>query len=89
MLKTERHSSLKDLIKSKKAKIVKDASTSDYVMTVKFTNFDKFYSMMSLVPGNKHRITAEITVSDKNTGEVICIYDVNEFKGGREQSKLY
>lgn len=71
--------------KSKTIKIVKDES-SDYIMTVKFTNFDKFYSMMSIVPGNKHRISAEITVTDKNSGEIVCVYNVNEFKGGRDFS---
>lgn len=72
--------------KSKKVKIVKDESSSDYVMNVKFTNIDRFYSMMSVVPGNKHRISAEITITDKTTGEVICTYNANEFKGGRDFS---
>ena len=72
--------------KSKKVKIVKGESSPNYVMTIKFSNFDRFYSMMSIVPGNKHKIWAEITVSDKNTGEVICVYNVKEFKGGRDFS---
>lgn len=67
---------------SKKVKIVK--GESDYLMTVNFSNFDKFYSVMSTIPGNKHKIWAEITVTDKKTGEVICKYDVKEFKGGRD-----
>ena len=70
--------------KSKKVKIIKDESSADYMMTVKFTNFDRFYSMMSVVPGYKHKIWAEITVVDKKNGEVICEYNVKEFKGGRD-----
>ena len=70
---------------SKKVKIVKDTS-ADYVMTVNFSNFDRFYSVMSLVPGNKHKIWGEIVVTDKRTGEVICKYLVDEFKGGRDFS---
>lgn len=72
--------------KSKKIKIVKDASSTDYVMTVKFSNFDKFFSAMSIVPGNKHKIWGEITVVDKKTNEVICVFKVDEFKGGRDFS---
>lgn len=71
---------------SKKVKIIKDESSADYIMTVKFTNFDRFYSMMSVVPGNKHKIWAVITVVDKKNGEVICEYNVKEFKGGRDFS---
>lgn len=51
--------------KSKKIMIVQDESSADYIMFIKFTNFDKFYSMMSIVPGNKHRISGEIIVKDK------------------------
>jgi hypothetical protein len=40
----------------------------------------------SIVPGNKHKIWAEITVTDKGSGEVICTYNVKEFKGGRDFS---
>lgn len=72
--------------KSKKVKIVKDDSSADYVMTITILNVDRFYSMMSIVPGNKHRITAEIKVTDKKTDEVICIYNAEEFKGGRDFS---
>lgn len=72
--------------KSKKAQIVKEDSSADYLMTIKFSNFDKFYSMMSVVPGNKHKIWGEITVTDKKTGDVICTYNVKEFKGGRDFS---
>ena len=70
---------------SKKVKIVK-GDASDYIMTVNFSNFDKFFSAMSIVPGNKHKIWAEITVTDRKTGEVICKYNVKEFKGGRDFS---
>lgn len=55
-------------------------------MTVKFSNFDKFFSAMSIVPGNKHKIWGEITVVDKKTNEVICVFKVDEFKGGRDFS---
>lgn len=72
--------------KSKKAEMLKDGSPSDYLMTVKFSNFDKFYSVTSIVPGNKHKIWAKITVTDKESGEVICTYNVKEFKGGRDFS---
>lgn len=71
---------------SKKVRIVKEGESSDYVMTVNFSNFDKFFSAMSIVPGNKHKIWAEIIVTDKNSGEVICKYAVKEFKGGRDFS---
>ena len=72
--------------KSKKIMIVQDESSADYVMIIKFLNFDKFYSMMSLVPGNKHKIWGEIMVKEKKTGEIICTYTVEEFKGGRDFS---
>lgn len=70
---------------SKKVKITKD-STADYVMTINFSNFDKFFSAMSIVPGNKHKIWGEIVVTDKKTGDVVCKYLVKEFKGGRDFS---
>lgn len=72
---------------STKVKAVKSESEADYVMTVNITNVDEFFSVMSMVPGHKHRVTGEITVKDKK-GEVICIYVADEFKGGRDFSIL-
>lgn len=69
---------------SKMMKMVTEDSAADYIMNVEFTNFDKFYSVMSFVPGHKHKVWATITVTDNKTGETVCTYKVKEFEGGRD-----
>lgn len=71
---------------SKMVNLSTENSTADYTMNVEFTNFDKFYSVMSLVPGHKHKVWANITVTDNKTGETVCTYKVTEFEGGRDFS---
>ena len=71
---------------SKKMKIAGGGSPADYVMTVNFLSFDKFFSATSIVPGFKHCIWAEIVVTDKSTGEMVCTYRAERFKGGRDFS---
>lgn len=56
---------------------------SDYNFKVEFTNFDYFFSASSIVPGHKHRVWADITVTDKS-GAVVCKFSVVKFKGGRD-----
>lgn len=70
----------------KKVKIVENASSAAYEMTVAFTNFDYFFSAMSFVPGHKHKVWADVTVTDKATGNVVCKYTVDEFTGKRDFS---
>lgn len=70
---------------SKKVRIVEE-NIADYVMIINISNVDKFFSAMSLVPGNKHKIWGEIVVTDKKTGDLVCKYSVKEFKGGRDFS---
>lgn len=71
---------------NKVLKMVGDGSNADYTMTVTMTNFDKYFSPMSLVPGNKYKVWAEITVKDNKTGKVVCAYKVTEFSGTTELS---
>lgn len=68
---------------SKKLKASKDAENPDYTMLIKITNVDYFFSVMSIVPGHKFTVWAEITVKDKN-GNVVCKAKANRFKGGRD-----
>ena len=74
--------------KSKKVKIVNDGTSVDYIMSIKLLNFDRIFSMWSMVPGHKYKVWAEITVTDANTNDIICVYNVKEFKGGRDFSAL-
>ncbi len=71
---------------SQKVKAVSSDEPSDYVMTITISNVDKFYSVMSIVPGNKHKIWGEASVRNKKTGEEVCTYVIDEFKGGRDFS---
>lgn len=71
---------------SKKMKIVDDRDTANIVMSVTFVNFDYYFSTMSLIPGHKHKVWAEITIIEKVTGNVLCKYSVDEYKGDRDLS---
>lgn len=71
---------------SKKLKAVDANKPSDYVMAITISNVDRFYSVMSIVPGNKHKIWGEVSVKNKRTGEEVCTYVIDEFKGGRDFS---
>ena len=72
--------------KSKGLQATTSADQATYIMNVQVTNVDMFFSAMSVVPGNKHKIWATVTVTEKATGKVVCVYNVDEFKGGRDFS---
>lgn len=62
-----------------------DQSNVQYVISIDLTNFDEFFSAMSVVPGHKHKVWATVTVKDAS-GNMMCKYSVTEFKGGRDFS---
>ena len=70
--------------KSKKLKI--QEGDAKYRIEVKISNVDKFYSVMSLVPGNKHKVWGKILVVDIQTGTTVCEADFKELQGGRDFS---
>lgn len=72
---------------SKNVKITKEATSADYTMTIIVSNVDYFFSVMSLVPGHKHKIWAEIEVKDVK-GNIVCQYKITEYKGGRDFSVI-
>ena len=74
--------------KSKSLKVADSAEGATYVMNIEVTNVDRFWSAMSVVPGNKHKMWGTVTVTEKATGKVVCVYSLNEFKGGRDFSIL-
>lgn len=61
---------------------------ANYTITIEFENFDYFFSVMSVVPGHKHKVWANIKITDKTTGNVVCVLKVVEFKGGRDTVKF-
>lgn len=71
---------------SSKIKIVNDASSANIIMNITLKNFDYYFSVMSFVPGHKHKVWAEISIIQKETGNVLCKYVVDEFKGNRDFS---
>ena len=63
------------------------ASTTEfgrYHMIVDVTKVDHFYSVTSIIPGNKHTVWATITVIDNQTKQEVCVIEVTRLKGGRD-----
>ena len=67
---------------SKKVKIAD--SDAKYRFDVKITNLDKYYGVMSLVPGYKHKAWGTITVVDVLTNATVCEMTFEELTGGRD-----
>lgn len=67
---------------SKKVKIAD--SDAKYRFDVKITNLDKYYGVMSLVPGYKHKAWGTITVVDVLTNAAVCEMTFEELTGGRD-----
>ena len=55
-----------------------------YHMIVDVTKVDHFYSVTSIIPGNKHTVWATITVIDNETRQKVCVMEVTRLKGGRD-----
>lgn len=61
---------------------------ANYTITIEIENIDYFFSVMSVVPGHKHKVWANIKIADKATSQVVCVLKVVEFKGGRDTVKF-
>ncbi len=70
--------------KAKKLNASDNAKDAKFKITVKVISLDKYYNVMTLVPGNKHKITAEITVTEN--GNEICKMKSDELEGDRDFS---
>lgn len=68
---------------AKKVKI-DNAEKAQYRIEVNITNVDYFFSVMSIVPGHKHRVSAQIRVVDVSSGETLCVIKVDQRKGSRD-----
>ena len=55
-----------------------------YRFDVKITNMDKYYGVMSLVPGYKHKTWGTIAVVDVSTNAPVCEVTFEELTGGRD-----
>lgn len=71
---------------SKKMKIVDDRDTANIVMSVTFVNFDYYFSAMSLVRDTNTKFGQKSPSLKKVTGNVLCKYSVDEYKGDRDLS---
>ena len=67
---------------SKKLKI--NDTNAKYRIEVKITNVDKYYGVMSLVPGYKHKVWGSIAVVDILTKTTVCEANFDELTGGRD-----
>lgn len=67
---------------SKKVKIA-DGEVK-YRFDVKITNMDKYYGVMSLVPGYKHKTWGTIAVVDVSSNAPVCEVTFEELTGGRD-----
>lgn len=70
--------------KSSKLKITEKKEEAKYKIIVNFTNFDKFYSVMSFVPGFKTKMWADITIVEVASNKVVCTASVEELEGSRD-----
>lgn len=61
---------------------VNEAGTFRMVVEVK--KVDHFYSLMSIIPGNKFTLWSVITVFDEASGEKVCVIQTERLKGGRD-----
>lgn len=67
---------------SKKVKI--NDVPGQYSIEVKITNLDKFYSVMSLIAGWKHKAWGTIVIVDVSTRTTVCEATFEELSGGRD-----
>lgn len=74
--------------KAKKLQTTDNASEANYSIAIEFVNFDYYFSAMSFVPGHKHKVWADITITDNTTGEVVCKIKVIELAGDRDFVKF-
>ncbi len=70
--------------KSKKIKI--EETDAHYRMDIKIVSLDSFFSVMSIVPGHKHKVDAIITIYEVSTDRLVCEIKTDEFEGGRDFS---
>ena len=69
--------------KSKKLKI-SDSNDAKYEIKIIINKIDYFYSIMSLVPGHKHTIYADVIITSKETNSIICKLEASRLKGDRD-----
>ena len=69
--------------KTLKAVAASEANDAQYTMTVTITKIDYFFSVMSIVPGHKYTLWADISIKDA-TGKEVCAVKAERFKGGRD-----
>lgn len=67
---------------SKKVKIAE--ADAKYRIEIKITNMDKYYGVMSLVPGYKHKTWGTVAVIDILTNTAVCEAAFEELTGGRD-----
>lgn len=70
--------------KSKKVKIYQDNAKATIAFEITVTNVDYFFSAMSFLPGHKHTLWGDVVAKDIASGEVLCKWSMNRFKGGRD-----
>ncbi|MBR4389167.1 MAG: hypothetical protein IKT00_08315 [Prevotella sp.] len=70
----------------KSKKLMIEEAEGQYRMVVKIVSLDSFFSVMSFVPGHKHKVDAIITIYEVSTDSLICEIKTDEFEGGRDFS---
>lgn len=74
--------------KAKKLSTTENEAEANYVIQIDFTNFDYYFNAMSIVPGHKHKVWANVTIKDVAIGEVVCKIKVTELTGDRDFVKF-
>lgn len=70
--------------KSKKVSAKSNDASAKYQIKIEITNLDKFYNVMSFIPGFTHKVWANVKVVEKASGSVVCEAVVEEFEEGRD-----
>lgn len=63
---------------AKKFKMTDNADDAKYLFTVKITNLDTFVNVMSFKGGVGIKVWGTITISDKETGNSVAVYNIEE-----------
>lgn len=63
----------------KKVRIVRGSDSTDYAILVSLHNFDRYWFGRC-----RHKVWATISVKEVATSSIICVYEVEEFEGGRD-----
>ena len=63
---------------------VSTTESGKYHMIIDVKKVDHFYSVTSIIPGNKHTVWATITIIDNETKENVCVMEATRLKGGRD-----